>query len=310
MLCRVWFYVCLCAALSLSLDKSLAQAPANQQSAQPAETPFQRAAAAKKKGDYLTVMREFMPFAERGNIEAQAIVGSIYGDGEGGVVRSPTEAVKWNRRAAQQGHKSGQSYLGVMYGLGRGGLPEDRVAAHMWLSLAAAQGDAVAAKSRDKIAEFLKPAELAEAKKRADEWKPVKENIAPADLPLFGFGQISRSDGLKTFFVTGTHPTKAQCERLTNIFVTSQANTAKAAGHTATLESLACETSVPRDTDYEALRYGTPGAHYMLFSADLRLMSKNERATPDYERALCEQMRNALKPHVPDMSCQAPKSPR
>jgi TPR repeat protein len=170
--------------LLVSLPPVHAQAPAggtgkmnaerdSPASAQSINSAFQRAVAAKQKGDYATVLREMMPFAERGNADAQTIVGSLYDRGNG-VPQSYTEAVTWNRRAAEQGNDAGQYYLGVMYGLGRGGLREDRVTSHMWLSLAAAQGNSDAAKARDKIADFMTPAQLGEAKKRASEWKPEK----------------------------------------------------------------------------------------------------------------------------------------
>jgi TPR repeat protein len=177
---RIAVLVCLLVSLSSANAETPAgsagkmnadrDSPANAQSFNSA---VQRALAAMKKGDYAAVLREMMPFAERGNADGQTIVGSLYDRGNG-VPQSYTQAVMWNRRAAEQGNDAGQYYLGVMYGLGRGGLREDRVTSHMWLSLAAAQGNGDAAKARDKIADFMTPAQLAEAKKRVSAWKPVK----------------------------------------------------------------------------------------------------------------------------------------
>ena len=50
-----------------------------------------------------------------------------------------------------------------------------RVRAQMCLTLAAAHGDQEAVKYRDMIAERLTPAERAEARKLAREWKPKSE---------------------------------------------------------------------------------------------------------------------------------------
>ena len=53
------------------------------------------------------------------------------------------------------------SNLGNMYATGRGG-PQDSVQAHMWLNLAASKGDTDAVKVRDKVAEKMTPAQIAE----------------------------------------------------------------------------------------------------------------------------------------------------
>jgi hypothetical protein len=42
----------------------------------------------------------------------------------------------------------------------------------MWFDLAAARGDSYAKKSRDKLAEKMTPAQIAEAQRLAREWKP------------------------------------------------------------------------------------------------------------------------------------------
>ena len=64
-----------------------------------------------------------------------------------------------------------QFSLGVMYSKGRG-VPQDYVQAHMWDNLAAAQDIEDARKGRDKLAEHMTPAQIAEAQRLAREWKP------------------------------------------------------------------------------------------------------------------------------------------
>ncbi len=87
------------------------------------------------------------------------------------VPHDDAEAVRWYRRAAEQGHAGVQFNLGLMYRKGRG-VRQDYVQAHMWVNLAAAQGDEKARKARDKLAEQLTPAQIAEARRLAREWKP------------------------------------------------------------------------------------------------------------------------------------------
>ncbi len=84
-----------------------------------------------------------------------------------------TEAVKWYRKAAEQSDAIAQLFLGRMYVAGQG-VPQDYVLAHKWLNLAAAQRSNFT-KERDLVAAKMTPAQIAEAQKRAREWKPKKE---------------------------------------------------------------------------------------------------------------------------------------
>ena len=55
-----------------------------------------------------TYFERFLGLAEEGNASAQALIGKLYANGEGGVPQDYTEAVKWYRLAADQGNKSAQ----------------------------------------------------------------------------------------------------------------------------------------------------------------------------------------------------------
>jgi len=83
-------------------------------------------------------------------------------------------ALKEWRPLAEQGFASAQNNLAKMYRRGQG-VPKDDVLAHMWWSLAAAQGHEPARKYRDRLAEKMTPAQLAEAHRLAREWKPKPE---------------------------------------------------------------------------------------------------------------------------------------
>jgi len=73
--------------------------------------------------------------------------------------------------AAAQGDVLAQNAIGSMYENGRG-VTQDYVLAHMWLDLAGANGDAAAIVERDLLASKMTPNQLAEAQRRAREWKP------------------------------------------------------------------------------------------------------------------------------------------
>ena len=76
--------------------------------------------------------------AERGNVEAQSQLGSMYADGEG-VEKDLAQAAAWFRRAAEQGYAEAQSELGGMYIHGNG-VEKDPAHGAAWLRKAAEQG--------------------------------------------------------------------------------------------------------------------------------------------------------------------------
>jgi TPR repeat protein len=162
---------------------------------------------AMKNGDYVTALREFLPLAKDGNAAAQLYVGFLYENGAG-VQRDYKEAAKWYRSTAEQGEADAQVYLGIKYENGEDGFPrdyqeaakwyrlaaeqgdprgqyflgyltlkglgvaQDYVEAHMWLNLAGASGDERSIDARDLVANRMTPDQIAEAQRRAREWKP------------------------------------------------------------------------------------------------------------------------------------------
>ena len=131
---------------------------------------FQAGKDAYDRGDYATALNEWRPLAEQGDPRAQFRLGSLYENGEG-VPRDFAKARLWYEKAAAQGEAKAQFYLGIQSAYGEGG-PLDIVQAHMWYSLAAGNGNANAPGFRDDLARQMTPAQIAEAHKRAREWKP------------------------------------------------------------------------------------------------------------------------------------------
>ncbi|RPH75883.1 MAG: sel1 repeat family protein, partial [Nitrospiraceae bacterium] len=80
------------------------------------------------------------------------------------------KARQWYEKAAAQGDAKAQLYLGMQYSFGQGG-PVDLVQAYMWYSLAAGNGNAHAPGYRVDLTRQMTPAQIAEAQKRAREWK-------------------------------------------------------------------------------------------------------------------------------------------
>jgi TPR repeat protein len=106
-----------------------------------------------------------------------ATLGVMYGEGRG-VPQDYAEAARWYRLAADQGDAQAQYNLGLAYARGEG-VTQNVVDAHMWFNLAAARFPAndtrnrtAAVKNRDTVAGEMSSEQLAEAQKRAREWKP------------------------------------------------------------------------------------------------------------------------------------------
>ncbi len=129
------------------------------------------------RGDYAEALRIWRPRAEQSDTAAQSNLGILYFSGLG-VPQDYAEALKWTQMAADKGDARAQLRLGIMHATGRG-VERDLVRAHLWFNLAAANStpgwdrqDAIA--NRDRIAQLLKPEQMADAQARAREWKPVK----------------------------------------------------------------------------------------------------------------------------------------
>jgi TPR repeat protein len=142
---------------------------------------YQDASGAANQGDYATALRIIRPLAEQGHAKAQSFLGMIYDEGWG-VPRNHAEAMKWFSRAADQRDWGAQVQFAVMYRDGTG-VPKDYIRAYMWFDLAAQSTEPAdapghytpaqaAAIFRDDVAQFMTPAQIAEARKLAKDWKP------------------------------------------------------------------------------------------------------------------------------------------
>jgi len=126
--------------------------------------------------DYPEAVRWYRKAAEQGEPHAQSALGFMYEKGQG-VAQDYPEAIRWYRKAAEQGNAAAQFNLGLIYANGRG-VTQDYVEAHMWLSLGASRvsGEEQNRRAgvRDTLAKKMAPQQIAEAERRAREWKPVE----------------------------------------------------------------------------------------------------------------------------------------
>ena len=83
--------------------------------------------------------------------------------------------MKWFRQAAEQNLAAAQSNLGVCYERGDG-VAKYEVEAYKWDLLAAAQGDKKAKRNASLLELMLSPKEIAEGKRRAQDWLEQQKN--------------------------------------------------------------------------------------------------------------------------------------
>jgi TPR repeat protein len=130
------------------------------------------------RGDYAGALTVWQPLAERGDVQMQLLVGSIYDLGQG-VPQDDAEAAKWYERAAMQGSAKGQYQLGAVYA--RSAQVKDPFQGYKWLTIAARtlasgpQGSVTADQAttlRAFIEGELSKDQIAKAKAEADAFQP------------------------------------------------------------------------------------------------------------------------------------------
>lgn len=117
----------------LAIATLVAAAPARAGDDSPAS--YGRACQAYNQGAYFTAFRDLMPFAVRGDAQAQFAVGEMLRAGNG-TRRNREEAIVWTRRAAEQGHSAAQCNLGISLFRGWGAPPNPQAAIDWWLQAA------------------------------------------------------------------------------------------------------------------------------------------------------------------------------
>src|SRR5579883_1160849 len=192
--------------LALAMAVAIAAATAQAQSADRRAEGL----AAYQRGDYTAAFDALRPLAEAGDPSAAYTVSRLYLLGQGvprdtgaglrwerkaaeegephaayqlgnryeyglELEQSYADAARWYRAAAERGLAAAQFRLGLLYASGLG-VAADPVAAHMWLNLAAARlppGEVrnTVAKLRDTVAAKLSAPQIAEAQRRAREWR-------------------------------------------------------------------------------------------------------------------------------------------
>jgi uncharacterized protein len=170
-------------------------------------------AAYYQHGDYATALRLLRPLAEKGDSQAEIVLGDMYDKGRG-VPQDYVRAVAWLRKAADKGSSDAQIELGEIFSVGRGvpgvqqdfleaaawyqkaatkgnwnaqfklgemfergqGVPQDYVQAQMWFDIAASETISCRTKVPDPLCEYMTAAEIRDA-------STSREEVAPKMTP-------------------------------------------------------------------------------------------------------------------------------
>ena len=101
--------------------------------------PVEDSLKAYRSGDYKTAYQLVKPQAEKGDADAQFILGFLYDEGKG-VPQDSAEAAKWYERAVKQGNKAARHNLGLMGDQSQ--VSKDRAEMGKWHRRAAKRGNA------------------------------------------------------------------------------------------------------------------------------------------------------------------------
>ncbi|CAG0124531.1 Secretory immunoglobulin A-binding protein EsiB [Rhodocyclaceae bacterium] len=126
--------------------------------------------------------------AEKGSAMAQRVVGKRYALGVRGLERDMKKAAYWLQKAADRGDGEAQFMLGMIYSEGSG-IPQDLVQAHMWLNLAGTskqevsqRNKAIAEHNRKAVEANMTPQQIEAAEALARDWlakhKEINQTVA------------------------------------------------------------------------------------------------------------------------------------
>ena len=166
---------------------------------------------AYEQKDYATALKQVMPLAERGNADAQLLLGEMYLSGRGVLKdndqamklfkssamqgnaeaefrlgawyllphRDIAEGVKWMQLSAEQGNQDAQLLLGKAYLQGE--VPRDPVQADMWLRLAAKDNLQFYQNELRAAEKQMTGAQIQKGKALAETWKPKTATNTSSD---------------------------------------------------------------------------------------------------------------------------------
>ncbi|HXI88209.1 MAG TPA: tetratricopeptide repeat protein [Parvularculaceae bacterium] len=114
--------------------------------------------------------------AEQDYVQAQTELARMYKTGDH-VAADPDKMLVWYERAADSGDVGAQLFVADAYAYGQG-VKVDLVLAYMWYDIALEYWGSLAVRARDLAAEKMTAEQVAEAEKRAQDWRKAHSKDA------------------------------------------------------------------------------------------------------------------------------------
>ena len=116
---------------------------------------------------------------------------------------------------------------------------------------------------------------------------------AAAADPLIGMAQITRSDGLKLFVLTGTYRDSRKCQKLMQDAINQVVIESPPPGLSARIDFMVCDAK-PSAPEFAALRGEGKATHVIFFTESFRAMPVHPRNARDAERKACDFLRQRV----------------
>ena len=142
-------------------------------------TPVDDAREAFDSGKYDKARELAQPLADKGDVEADYLLGLIYERGLG-VPKDIAKSFEFMRVSAEGGHTPAMYYLGVMFERGRNAVKANLAEAYVWYSLAGASGDEDAFDKANTLIPKLKEDQIVDSKARVKKWLDAHRKVPAA----------------------------------------------------------------------------------------------------------------------------------
>jgi hypothetical protein len=117
--------------------------------------------------------------------------------------------------------------------------------------------------------------------------------VCAAD-PFIGMAQVTRSDGLRMFVLTGTYRERARCEKLLPELVHKALIEGAPASAKIKLDAAICDTKVPAGSEFAALRGEAPATHVIFFTENFRAMPVHPHGVREDEGKVCDYVKQRV----------------
>jgi hypothetical protein len=117
---------------------------------------------------------------------------------------------------------------------------------------------------------------------------------ARAADPLIGMAQVTRSDGVKIFVLTGTYRDDAKCRKLLPELVNKAILDAPPAGLSAKMAFVVCDSKAPAGSEFAMLRGEAKPNRIIFFTENFRALAVPATGGRAAERKVCDYLKQRV----------------